>query len=177
MISSSNMALKICFFSFFCSNNCMYLQKQVLPRCPCIVVESMEKPVQTAVWPETPTAPGMEKTALPLHKPPKGLRTWILSNCTYLPCLLTAKEMRMFLNHLMWIQIHRTVKLHEVWLYFVLLHLGGAEGRMLNMVTLCVSAGATTLKVTKTNSHQQIVFRIKMRSVWCICIIGHSIWL
>ncbi len=60
---------------FFCSNNCMHLQKQVLPRCPCIVVESMEKPVQTAVWPETPTAPGMEKTALPLHKPPKGLRT------------------------------------------------------------------------------------------------------
>lgn len=72
---NSNMALKMSFFLFFCSNSCMHLQRQVLPRCLCTAVECMERPVRTAVWPETPTVPGMEKTALLLHKPPKGQRT------------------------------------------------------------------------------------------------------
>lgn len=41
---------------------------------PCTDATLMGKPVQTVVWPETPTVPGMEMHALAMHPLQKGKR-------------------------------------------------------------------------------------------------------
>lgn len=60
------------FSSHFYSNSCTYRQTQVLPRCHCIDVACMERLAQTAAWPGTLTAHGMERAVPPSHRLLKG---------------------------------------------------------------------------------------------------------
>lgn len=57
-----------------CSNNCTLAPAMDWFSSPCTDATLMGKPVQTVVWPETPTVPGMEMHALATHPLQKGKR-------------------------------------------------------------------------------------------------------
>lgn len=55
------------------SNSCIWAQTQALPRFPSTAAVCMGRPVLSAVWPETHTAPGMEHPVLATCQTPRGL--------------------------------------------------------------------------------------------------------
>lgn len=60
-------------YVWFYSNSYMWAQTLALPRFLCTAAVCTERPVLNAAWPETPTAPGMERPALATCQTQRGL--------------------------------------------------------------------------------------------------------